>query len=268
MNLSVFFNKAIGKIGRLLYESNHVNWFATLYFNLRQFPLKTALKLPIYIYFNTRLIDLSGKIVVNTDVHRGMVRIGKKWTRSQGNTYFQNRGLWIINGTMTLCKGTRLQIMPEAVFVTGSNVNVRECCYIAVNKRVVLGDNCELAYACQIIDSDFHYTINTDTRQCPYMKADIVIGDDNWIGSYTMIKKGTKTPNKCIVASAYSVLCKDYTHSIPENAVIGGVPAKLISTNTRRVFNMSSHIQLANHYSKTKNIFVLPDSDDLNAFCD
>ena len=245
-----------------------MNWLATLYFNLRQLPLKSALKLPIYIYFNTRLTDLSGRIEINADIHRGMVRIGKKWTRSQGNTYFQNRGLWVINGTMTLCKGTRLQIMPQAIFVTGNNVNIRECCYISVNKKIALGNNCGLAYSCQIIDSDFHYTINTETRQCRYMKADIVIGDDNWIGSYTTIKKGTKTPNKCIVASSYSVLCKDYTHLVPENAVIGGVPAKLISTNARRIFNTSSHIQLANHYCKTEDVFVLPSSVDLDTFCD
>lgn len=267
MNILQLINKAIGRCGRFYYERNHVNWLATLYFNFRQLPLKKAFKLPVYIYFNTRLIDLSGKIEINTRIHSGMVKIGKKWTRSQGNTYFQNRGIWIINGTMMLCKGSRLLVMPEAFFVTGNNVNIRECCYISVNKKITLGNNCALAYACQIIDSDFHYIINTETRQCRHMKDDIVIGDNNWIGSYTTIKKGTRTPNKCIVASSFSLLCKDYTSIIPENAVIGGIPAKLISINTRRIFNMASHIQLANHYCNTDKIFTLPDNVNLDTFC-
>lgn len=268
MNYLQFLNKAIGWCGRFYYDRNHVNWLVTLYFNLRQLPLKCALKLPIHIYFNTRLTDLSGKIVINTDIHNGMVKIGKQWTRSQGNTYFQNRGIWIINGTMTLCKGTRLQIMPGAIFETGNNVNVRECCYISVNKKVVLGNNSEFAYSCQIIDSDFHYTINTATRQCHYIKSDILIGDDNWIGSYTTIKKGTKTPNKCIIASSYSILCKDYTKDIPENSIIGGIPARLIATGRRRVFNLKSQSLLSTYFHNTSNqIFVLDENQDIDEFC-
>lgn len=268
MNLSVFFNKAIGKIGRLLYESNHVNWLATIYFNLRQLSLRTAVKLPIYIYFDTKLVDLSGRIVINGEIRRGIVKIGKKWTRSQGNTYYQNRGIWVIHGASTICKGTQLLIMPKACFETGENVNIREHCYISVNKRVKLGRNCELAYSCQIMDSDFHYTINTETRETHYMKGDIIIGDNNWFGSYTTVKKGTKTPNNCIVASSFSLLCKDYTKSIPENSVIGGIPAKLISRNSRRIYNMKSHQQIANHYLHSDEVFRLSIEDNMNEFCE
>lgn len=80
------------------------------------------------------------------------------------------------------------------------------------------------------------------SRRC---KA-VVLGDYNWIGNKTTIKKGVKTPNHTTVAGSYSLLTSDYTKSIPEYSVIGGIPAKLIVSKTSRVWN--------NEFSRIKEI--------------
>lgn len=267
MTIKVFINKGIGKIGRMWYENNHINWIATIYFNLRQLTFIQAIKLPVFVYWGTNLIDLSGSIIFKCPIKRGMVHLGKKWTRSQGYTIFLNRGIWEIEGKVIICKGTHITIAPSAILCTGNSVRIRENCYIAVNKSVSIGNNSAIAYSSQILDSDFHYIIDVNTRQCQYNKAPIVIGNNNWIGSYTTIKKGTITPNYCIVASSYSVLSKDYTKNIPEFSIIGGIPAKLIVSGKRRVFSMTSQSKLYDYFLHSNNIFVLTENENIEKFC-
>lgn len=267
MKLFSIVNLFLGKCGRAWYENNSINWCSTIYFNFRQLPFLQAVKLPIYVYFGTNLIDLSGKIKFNCVVRRGMVSLGKKWTRSQGRTNFMNRGVWIVDGEVMVCKGTRINIAQNAIFRTGNHVNVRENCYIYVRKSVSIGDNSGIACSTQIMDSDFHFMIDVNNRQCNCPISEIEIGKNNWIGSFTTIKKGTHTPDNCIVASSYAVLSKDYTKIVPEYSILGGVPAKLISTGKRRVFNMASQALLSSKLCSDVDVFLLPENEDIDEFC-
>lgn len=61
-------------------------------------------------------------------------------------------------------------------------------------------------------------------------------------------KKGTKTPDYLIVASANALLTKDYT-SLPPYSVIGGSPAKLLKSGVRRIYN-SNMEQKINQFLK------------------
>ena len=53
------------------------NWLIpTLRFNLKYFPLRQALKLPVYV-FNARFLSLKGKVSLpESGIYRGMVKIG------------------------------------------------------------------------------------------------------------------------------------------------------------------------------------------------
>jgi len=51
----------------------------------------------------------------------------------------------------------------------------------------------------------------------------VVIGDDVWIGANAVILPGVTIGNHCVVAAG-AVVTKD----VPNNCVVGGVPAKLI----------------------------------------
>lgn len=221
----------------------------------------------MYVYYGTNMIDLSGKIEINCAIKKGMIIIGKKWQRSQGKTNILNRGIWVVNGEVMICKGTRLMISSNAVFHTGDHVNIRENCNISVNKNISIGDCSGIAYFTQIMDSDFHYMIDVNSRQCHYAKGNIKIGKNNWIGSFTTIKKGTITPDNCIVASSYAVLSKDYTKNIPEFSIIGGIPARLITTGKRRVFNMTTQAFLSTQLYNEECIYTLPTDKDIDTFC-
>ncbi len=55
-------------------------------------------------------------------------------------------------------------------------------------------------------------------------EADIVIGDDVWLGANSVVTAGTRIANGVIVAAG-AVVTKNVTE---ENAIVGGIPARVI----------------------------------------
>jgi acetyltransferase-like isoleucine patch superfamily enzyme len=53
----------------------------------------------------------------------------------------------------------------------------------------------------------------------------VVIGDDVWIGANAVILPGVTIGRHCVVAAG-AVVTKD----VPDNTVVGGVPAKVLKT--------------------------------------
>ena len=109
------------------------------------------------------------------------------------------------------------------------------------------------------MDSDDHFLVDVTTKEVIDNKKEIIIGKYNWIASRTVIKKGVKTPDYLIVASANALLTKDYT-DLPPYSVIGGCPAKLLKTGVRRVYNMEREALLIKYF---KNSFESYDFKDI-----
>lgn len=65
--------------------------------------------------------------------------------------------------------------------------------------------------------------------------APIVIGDNVYIGMRSIILPGVKVGNNCIIAAG-SIVTKD----IPDNSVVGGVPAKYIKSSKEYFENIKS----------------------------
>ena len=55
-------------------------------------------------------------------------------------------------------------------------------------------------------------------------KGPVIIGNNVWIGEHVCILSGVKIGNNAIIAANAVV-----THNVPDNTVVGGVPAKIIS---------------------------------------
>src|SRR5688572_22200583 len=78
-----------------------VNWTKTLYFNFKKFPFETARKLPVFFFGRVTFQDISGEIVINAPISKGMVGFGKrfeKFTKSNGTAEISIEGRLIFNG--------------------------------------------------------------------------------------------------------------------------------------------------------------------------
>lgn len=101
--------------------------------------------------------------------------------------------------------------------VLGNNTAV-----IAV-QRVAIGDGCLIGDHVLILDSDFHHADPANRNAPNPPTAEVVIGDNVWLGSRVLVLKGVTIGRNSVIAAGAVV-----TVSIPENPLAAGVPARVL----------------------------------------
>jgi len=212
-----------------------VNWIKTIYFNFRMFPVKTALKLPVFFYGKIKFSNLSGKVIIDGSVKRAMIGFGQKFefpTTSKGTAELALMGTLRFKSNAHIGLDCTILIARDAYcefgFMGCLGSNVKLIC----SKKIIIGDWCGIGYNSQVIDTNSHPMKNTITGEVYPMSAPIELGAYNAISNTVSIMAGTKTPDNCVITS-HSLCNKDY-RSLGENILIGGIPAKLIKNNFAR----------------------------------
>lgn len=124
--------------------------------------------------------------------------------------------------------GKNINIEKKAKFGIGKNISIGDNSGIGMNcvikGPVKIGNNVMMGPDCLILTS-YHNFDRTDipmNQQGGGLKP-VVIGDDIWIGTRVTILPGVKIGNGVIIGAG-AVVTKD----IPDYAIVGGVPAKII----------------------------------------
>jgi maltose O-acetyltransferase len=99
-----------------------------------------------------------------------------------------------------------------------SRIQASKGCAVKIGKNCKIGPHFQLWTKTNNVDCDFS---NNSNIQIKY--GNIIIGDSVWIGSNVIISPGIKVGNNSIIG-AYSIV----TNDVPDFAIVGGVPAKLI----------------------------------------
>jgi len=115
------------------------------------------------------------------------------------------------------------------------NINIGANTYInsgrfvsGPNTKIIRGEWCAIGHNVNIIGWTHDLVQSTGPiNDRPCHEKDVIIGNNVWIGSNVFIREGVQVGNNSIIA-ANSVVNKD----IPENAIVGGVPAKIIKYKT------------------------------------
>lgn len=122
----------------------------------------------------------------------------------------------------------------DGKITVGQNSQLNGVCLVAY-KHVEIGEDCQIASATLIADTDFHPTDPSLRRkqllkqEFPFSsvaKEKISIGNNVWIGWSATILKGVTIGDDSIVAAGSVVLKGDY----PKRSLIGGNPAKVLKS--------------------------------------
>lgn len=209
------------RISKAVNQLCKVDWVKTVYFNLKYFPLKTAVKLPVLIYHRTALHLMKGKIVLNLPPKTGMVRIGVHGLGTQdikySRTMWEVSGTLVINGKACIGRGCRISVGPEATLTLGDQFTITGRTTVICQKEITFGDDCLLSWDILIMDTDFHPITNGADVVINQPKP-IHIGNHVWIGCRNTILKGVNITDN-VVISANSTITKSVTES---NCAVGG----------------------------------------------
>lgn len=230
------------------------NVLKTLYVNFKMLRFKEAIKLPIWIYGKMSFRSLKGKIIIDSPIYPGMIRIGRKDWYVTTNI---SQSIWTINGVLKF-KG-KLNIY-HGSYITVSNNGYLEIgaegtivgsgCKFICFEKIVIGNNVSITWECQMIDTSFHYVEQLENNKIPPLTKPIVISDNCWIGNRTTISKGTYLPKHSIVASN-SLVNKDF-RNVGEYQMFAGLPA-IPKIRCRRIYNkeIERELDLKYNYDRT-----------------
>lgn len=247
-------------------EFNKINWFKTLEINFFLFPFSIAIKFPILIYGKCKLGVLNGTVKFNEIPKKGMLKIGitDPFRSIESTSFVQIQGTIELGSQVVLRRGLHLVVLGKLSL--GNHVYVGDNNAIYVKNNIIIGRGTRIGNNTTIMDTDFHYIVNTMENSIKDNNAPIEIGEQNWIGGNCTIKKGTRTPKGTIIAGPYSMVGKDYTSLIKEYSLMAGSPAKLLIENVRRVNNTESEKVLYEHFKKTTEQYIIP-HDKIETFC-
>jgi acetyltransferase-like isoleucine patch superfamily enzyme len=138
------------------------------------------------------------------------LQIGRRGTIRFG------RFVWIGDGTKIRCH--------EGVVEIGDKTVIGQECTISAYQRVRIGEQCVIADRAMFIDFDHGVAeVERPIRVQGIYKRDTVVGSNVWIGYGACVLRGVRVGDNSIIGTNAVV-----TNDVPANAVVGGVPAKVI----------------------------------------
>lgn len=232
----------------MLYKLKHAVWLfffllrhhplKSIWINLKLFPFRQAIRIPILLYTKTEFRSLKGKILLKSMVEPFMIKIGNDTcypTTSVPKVIWDIRGTMILKGPISFIQGTYILVSEGATLEIGSKgtmlgTNTKIMCF----EHITIGDNVQITWDCQFYDTSFHYVEDSEGN-AKKLTSPIIIHDNCWIGNRCTISKGCVLPEYSILGGG-SLANKDYTDNGP-CCMYTGVPAKVKKKDVRRIFD-------------------------------
>lgn len=216
----------------------------TVYFNMKVFPLRKAIYLPILIHYKVKLDKCSrGCIKINSQLRPLMIKYG--WGEGSFGVFNGNKPQYG-GGYLRIANNSKLVFLGKANFSSGISIRIEDggciefgenfsCsvnCFFAANKLIKFGENNLIGWNVNIRDVDGHNIFSCRDLNNDYVlnePREIVIGDKVWIAAHVHILKGVKVPNNTIIAYK-TLLTKSFNEA---NCIIGGNPNRILKQEVK-----------------------------------
>ncbi len=171
-----------------------------------------------------------GRLLWRYSWRRLLTQAGRRW-RTDGPVFFGRRlelevgregtirfgrFVWIGDGSKIRCHEGEVEI--------GAKTVIGQECTISAYQRVRIGEQCVIADRAMFIDFD-HGVVEVERpiRLQGIYKRDVVVGSNVWIGYGACVLRGVSVGDNAVIGTN-SVVTKD----VPANAVVAGIPARII----------------------------------------
>lgn len=105
--------------------------------------------------------------------------------------------------------GAKLRVRKGAECIIGNNVSLNSNNMVACREKIVIGDGTMLSPNVQIYDHDHDFRSEGGIWDNAYKTSPVEIGKNCWIGANTVILRGTKLGDGCVVGAG-AVLKGEY----------------------------------------------------------
>jgi len=111
--------------------------------------------------------------------------------------------------------GAKIRVRKDAKLTLGKNVSISHNCIITCHEKISIGDNAQISPGVLIYDHDHDFRADGGLNAGKFITSPIEIGKNVWIGANTIILRGAKIGDNCVIAAG-SIVGKE----IPDNTVL------------------------------------------------
>lgn len=140
-----------------------------------------------------------------------MIRIGQQKAPISPQRIFiwKNEGTIVFKGKCWLGYHFMIMVRDGGYLEFGDQTGINAGCRIVCAQKIIFNYKVRASWECQFYDNDFHTVINMIRNKPIKSRAPIVLGERVWIGHNSIISKGVKLADGCIVSSG-SVVKKNF----------------------------------------------------------
>ena len=194
----------------------------TIFFNFKVLPLREAIKMPVVIGWNTKIVAAKrGVLSFPNGCKPGMVRIGWGGSKSVSTDHRGQVCLYgghlIVGGRLCMAAGSTLDCSGEMRI--GDNFSSNKNAFLSCSKEVTIGNDVMLGWNVQIYDASGHTVYHKGIAK--HSQAPIKVGNHVWLASHSTLLKGAEIGDGSIVAWR-SLVTKPIRQA---NVLVAGNPA-------------------------------------------
>lgn len=142
------------------------------------------------------------------------------------------RGIIKVEDSLIIGQGSRVCVGENAILEIDQMTNTSRLHLVCMN-HIKIGKNVLIAWDTTIMDSDMHVIKDIKSGEIKLPTREIIIEDNVWIGTRSIILKGTCLPEGSIVGAG-SVIAGKFHDSC---SVICGNPARVVEVGLTRYRN-------------------------------
>lgn len=133
---------------------------------------------------------------------------------SKSSIRIYNQSRVILKRNVVIRSGSMLRTHKNGCISIGKNSGLNNNCLLTSFESIAIGENTIIGQGVKIYDHDHVYNTTDTIRNAGFTTAPVIIGNNVWIGSDSIILKGSVIEDNCVIAAGSIV-----TGIVPEKSL-------------------------------------------------